>query len=59
MAVPLSTEHYAVGFKLGDTDRAEKVTQALRDLTADGTAKEICDKYADYGVDYEGNWTLK
>ncbi len=59
LAVPLSTEHYAVGFKLGDTDRAEKVTQALRDLTADGTAKEICDKYADYGVDYEGNWTLK
>ena len=57
LAVPLSTEHYAVGFKLGDTDRAEKVTQALRDLTADGTAKEICDKYADYGVDYEGNWT--
>ena len=59
LADPLSTEHYAVGFKLGDTDRAEKVTQALRDLTADGTAKEICDKYADYGVDYEGNWTLK
>lgn len=59
LADPLSTEHYAVGFKLGDTDRAEKVTQALRDLTSDGTAKEICDKYADYGVDYEGNWTLK
>lgn len=59
LADPLSTEHYAVGFKLGDTDRAEKVTQALRNLTSDGTAKEICDKYADYGVDYEGNWTLK
>lgn len=59
LADPLSTEHYAVGFKLGDTDRAEKVTQALRDLTSDGTAKEICDKYVDYGVDYEGNWTLK
>ena len=55
---PLSSEHYAVGFKLGDTGRAEKVTQALKELAADGTAKEICERYAEYGVDYDGNWTL-
>ena len=51
-------QHYAVGFKLGDTERAEKVTQALKELAADGTAKEICERYAEYGVDYDGNWTL-
>lgn len=59
VAEPLSAEHYAVGFKLGDTDRADKVTQALKELTEDGTAKQICERYAEYGVDYDGNWTLK
>lgn len=57
----LSSEHYAVGFAKTDEGAAiaEKVNEALAALVADGTAKEICDKYADNGVDYENNWVLK
>lgn len=55
---PLSSEHYAVGFKKGDTATAETVTSALRDLYNDGTIKELCDKYADYGLSFD-NWVLK
>ena len=54
---PLSTEHYAVGFKKGDTDLADQVTNALKELDADGTVKQLCDKYADSGISYD-NWTL-
>lgn len=54
----LSTEHYAVGFKVGNDALAQKVTDTLKEMTADGTAKEICDKYAQYGVDYK-NWVLQ
>lgn len=55
---PLSSEHYAVGFKKGDTATADTVTNALRDLYNDGTVKELCDKYADYGLSFD-NWVLK
>lgn len=55
---PLSSEHYAVGFKKGDTATADTVTNALRDLYNDGTVKELCDKYADYGMSFD-NWVLK
>lgn len=54
----LSSEHYAVAFKLGDTERADQVTKALKELVADGTAKKICDSYGEYGVDYDNNWVL-
>lgn len=54
----LSSEHYAVGFKIGDTETAAKVTSALKELYNDGTVKELCDKYAEYGLSYE-NWILK
>ena len=54
----LSSEHYAVGFKLGETDMPAKVTEALKKLDADGTVKTLCEKYADYGMDYS-NWVLK
>ncbi len=56
---PLSSEHYAVGFKKGSKALADVVTDTLKSMVADGTAKEICDKYADYGVDYEQNWVLQ
>ncbi|WP_239284672.1 transporter substrate-binding domain-containing protein [Collinsella sp. An2] len=54
----LSSEHYAVGFKLGDTETADAVTEALRELNKDGTVKELCDKYAEYGLSYD-NWVLE
>ena len=53
----LSEEHYAVGFKKGDTDTAKAVTDALKELDEDGTIKELCDKYADYGLSYD-SWVL-
>ncbi|WP_102378944.1 transporter substrate-binding domain-containing protein [Raoultibacter timonensis] len=55
---PLSTEHYAVGFKKGETELADKVTETLKAMYEDGTIKELCDKYAEYGVSYD-NWVLK
>ena len=54
----LSSEHYAVGFAKGDTERAQKVTETLKELNADGTVKELCDKYADQGLTYD-NWVLE
>lgn len=54
----LSTEHYAVGFKKGDTSLAEKVTETLKEMDEDGFVKELCDKYADDGVSYD-NWLIK
>ena len=53
----LSEEHYAVGFKKGDTDTAKAVTDALKELDEDGAIKELCDKYADYGLSYD-SWVL-
>ena len=55
---PLSSEHYAVGFKLGDTELAQTVTDTLREMNEDGTIQELCDKYADYGLTYD-NWVLE
>ena len=41
---PLSSEHYAVGFKKGDTKSADAVTESLKALYEDGTVKDLCDK---------------
>ena len=57
LSTPLSTEHYAVGFKKGDTELAQKVTETLKQLDADGTVKRLCEKYASYGISYD-NWVL-
>ena len=60
MGDPLSKENYAVGFK-NDADGkalAEKVTESLRELYNDGTVKELCEKYAEYGLSFD-NWELK
>ncbi len=53
----LSSENYAVGFKKGSEALAEKVTETLKAMDEDGFVKELCEKYADYGISYE-NWEL-
>ncbi len=57
MSDPLSTEHYAVGFKKGDADLAKQVSDTLKVLDEDGTIKQLCEKYADQGITYD-NWVL-
>lgn len=54
----LSAEHYAVGFKLGNEAMADQVTATLKEMTADGTAQKICEKYADDGIAWS-NWCIK
>ena len=54
----LSEEHYAVGFKLGDDATAETVTETLRAMDEEGFVEELCEKYADQGIDYL-NWCLE
>ena len=54
----LSSEHYAVAFAKGNTALAQKVSDTLREMYKDGTVKNLCDKYASYGLRYEG-WVLK
>lgn len=55
---PLSSEHYAVGFKKGDDKLAQKVTDTLRDMYNDGTVEKLCEKYSSYGLSFD-NWVLK
>ena len=54
----LNSEHYAVGFKLGEDEMAKTVTESLKKLDSEGKVKELCEKYADYGMSYD-NWILK
>ena len=54
----LSEEHYAVGFKKGNQQLADKVTETLREMDEDGTVEELCNKYAEYGISYD-NWVLE
>ena len=42
---PLSSEAYAVGFKKGNTELRDKVQSALEEMAADGTMKEISEKW--------------
>lgn len=53
----LSSETYAVGFKLGDTEHAEAVSKALKELDDEGKIEELCEKYSEYGISY-ANWIL-
>lgn len=55
---PLSSEHYAVGFKKGNEALAQQVTDTLKEMYKDGTVEELINKYADYGMNIE-NWVLK
>ena len=54
----LSSEHYAVGVKKGNTELAQKITDTLKAMNEDGTVKQLCEKYSVYGLSYE-NWILK
>ncbi len=55
---PLSAEHYAVGFKLGDEETASLVNSTLLEMYQDGTIEKLCQKYAEYGLSFD-NWVLK
>jgi len=55
---PLSTEHYAVGFKLGDEQTAKIVTNTLKVLYEEGVVEDLCKKYEDQGVSFT-NWVLR
>ena len=52
---PLSSEHYGVGFKVGNTELAETVESTLREMYADGTVEQLAAKY---DIDMK-NWLLK
>lgn len=54
----LSSENYAVGFKLGDQALADKVTEALKQMDANGEVETLCEKYEKQGISYS-NWVLK
>ena len=44
--------------KKGNTELVQKITDTLKAMNEDGTVKQLCEKYADYGLSYE-NWILK
>lgn len=54
----LSSEHYAVGVKKGETEFAQQITDTLKEMYADGTVQRLCEKYAEYGLSFD-NWVLK
>lgn len=46
----ISTEQYAVGFKLGNTELRDTVQKTLNEMAADGTVDKIAENYADYNL---------
>ena len=42
---PLSTEQYAIGFKLGNTELRDEVMAALNEVVANGKFAELAEKY--------------
>ena len=58
IAIELSSEHYAVGFKKDDQAIADQVTKTLKEMLADGTIEKLIAKYADQGLSME-NWCLE
>ena len=58
LETPLSSEHYAVGFKKGDESLVGTVNDTLRAMYADGTIQQLCEKYGEYGLSFD-NWVLK
>ncbi len=46
----LSTEQYAIGFKLGNTELKDTVEGVLLEMAEDGTVQKIAEKYADFGL---------
>lgn len=43
--IELTAEQYGIGFRLEDTQLAEKVNEAIRQLIADGTMEKLAEKY--------------
>ena len=48
---PLSTEQYAIGFRLDDQELRDTVQATLDEMVEDGTFAEIAANYADYNLD--------
>lgn len=48
---PLSTEQYAVGFKLGNTELRDQVQETLYEMLEDGTFDTIAANYKDFNLD--------
>lgn len=46
----ISSEQYAVGFKLGNEELKDKVQATLDEMAEDGTVAKIAEKYEDFGV---------
>ncbi len=47
---PISTEQYAIAFKLGNTELRDQVQETLDEMVADGTFMQIAEKYTDYNL---------
>ena len=47
---PLTTEQYAVGFKLGNEELMETVQSTLFEMYNDGTIDKIAENYSDYNI---------
>ena len=41
----LQSEQYAIGFRLGDQQLCDKITETLKEMKADGTIEEISTKW--------------
>lgn len=46
----ISSEQYAIGFKLGNNELRDQVQATLEEMAADGTIDKIAAKYESYGV---------
>jgi len=49
----ISTEHYGVGFRKTDTALRDAVEYTMVQMYNDGTVKQIAEKYADQGINYD------
>lgn len=47
---PISTEQYAIGFLLGNTEVRDAVNEQLHAIAEDGTMMQIAEKYVEYGL---------
>ena len=47
---PLSTEQYAIGFRMDDTELRDTVQATLDEMVEDGTFMKIAEKYSDFGL---------
>ncbi len=56
---PISTEQYAVGFLLGNTELRDAVNEQLLAMAADGTMLSIAQNYVDQGLVLEGLCLIK